>query len=364
MSPVSVLIVDDSALMRKVVRQMLESHPDIEVAGTAINGMFALKKVEQLNPDVIVLDLEMPELNGIEFLKRRKELGWEIPVIILSSVARKGAKITMEALSLGASEFITKPGGSPEDNQETAERLREMVIGYGSSHAKKKPRELAASRTEPVRPKPPVMPINTKDWPKLTPSCKPETTQVIAIGISTGGPKALREVFAELSPNINVPILVVQHMPAGFTAEFARSLDAICPLEVKEAAEGDILKPGRILIAAGGYHLSVEKKPLATIAHVTDGSTVNGHKPSAGVLFDSVAREYGNSAVGIIMTGMGRDGSREIGNIYEKGGLTFAQDEESSIVYGMPKVAYEHGYITEEVTLEKMAEKINELGQV
>ncbi|PIE04579.1 MAG: chemotaxis response regulator protein-glutamate methylesterase [Spirochaetales bacterium] len=363
MTPISVLIVDDSALMRNMVRRMLEGQPEIQVVGTAMNGQFALNKVKKLNPDLIVLDLEMPELDGIGFLKKRKELGWDMPVIILSSIAKKGAKITMKALSLGAADFISKPGGTPDANSDTAKRLVEMILGYGSAYLKKK------SLSPPPLPQTFKTEIEvsaqstTGEWPELKPLKEPAPAQIFAIGISTGGPKALREVFALLSPEMQIPIVVVQHMPAGFTAEFARSLDTICPLEVKEAAEGDILKPGRILIAPGGYHLSVEKKSLATVVHVQEGDTVNGHKPSAGVLFESVAREFGNSAVGIIMTGMGRDGSREIGSIYSEGGITIAQDEETSIVYGMPKVAMEHGYITQEAPLDKMAEIINELGK-
>jgi two-component system chemotaxis response regulator CheB len=395
MNAISVLIVDDSALMRNLVSGMLRSDPEIRVAGTAMNGRFALRKAAALNPDVIVLDLEMPELDGIGFLEKRKENNWTVPVVILSSIARKGAGITMKALSLGASDFVTKPSGdSPESNRETAEQLIAMVKAFGSAYRKKK-EETGNTRTalpaaEPpgpafqdaVRPAavlpPPQggrdgrMPAAGRselsapvprpdDWPIIRPKRPPARPEIIAVAISTGGPNALRQVFANLSAELLVPIVVVQHMPAGFTAEFANSLNNICPLEVKEAGDGDLLKPGRILIAPGDRHVKVEKLRLAPVVRVVDGGPVNGHKPSAGVLFDSVAEQFGNASIAIIMTGMGRDGAREIGRIYEEGGVTLAQDEGSSVVFGMPRAAAEHGYITRVVSLEHMAGAINDL---
>jgi len=189
----------------------------------------------------------------------------------------------------------------------------------------------------------------------------PATTEIVVIGISTGGPNALREVFAKISPNLGRPVVVVQHMPAGFTEEFAASLDRICPLEVKEAADGDILKPGRVLIAPGDWHIVVEKRSLAGVVRVNQDATENGHRPSADVLFRSVAREYGNKALAVIMTGMGKDGAKELGSIYREGGLTLGQDEASSVVYGMPKVAYEMGHVMEQVPLDRMAERISSL---
>ena len=378
MEPISVLIVDDSALMRNLIRRMLDADENIEVVGTAMNGQFALRKTVALNPDLIVLDLEMPELDGVGFLKKRKENNWNVPVVILSAVAKKGAEVTMKALALGASDFVTKPsGGSPESNRETADQLIGMVKGYGGTYQRSK--EQTAYRKDISKPEPvlpvvksalPKAPLPTRekqriaDWPELKPDRQPAPPQIIAIGISTGGPNALRQVFAEISENMEVPIVVVQHMPAGFTREFANSLDKICSLEVKEAEEGDLIKPGRILIAPGNKHLKVEKKRLAAVAHVLDGENVNGHKPSAGVLFNSVAEQYGNAALAIIMTGMGRDGSREIGEVFKEGSVTLAQDEESSVVFGMPRVAIEHDYISQVVSLNEMAAAINRLAGV
>jgi two-component system chemotaxis response regulator CheB len=192
---------------------------------------------------------------------------------------------------------------------------------------------------------------------------KPGKTEIIAIGISTGGPDALRVVFSKLDPNLIVPILVVQHMPPGFTNEFAKSLDRICPLEVKEAEDGDAIKPGRILIAQGNKHMEVEKKALSSVVRLSETPQVSGHRPSADVLFASVAMNYSNHALGVIMTGMGKDGAQHLGTIYREGGMTLGQDERSSVVYGMPRVAYELGHVMEQVTLEKMADRICELAK-
>ena len=368
--------------MRNLISRMVEATPGLSVADKAMNGNFALQKIPRANPDIIVLDLEMPEMNGIEFLKERKKLGIDIPVIILSSIARRGAEITMEALSLGASDFIMKPSGSASDDvRQVQHQLTDMLLAYGGQYRSGKGARPAAGRTAKAPALPPQAPAAPGSGaaapaaqapaaaaPTLSSAStilsrqaaarKPGPVEIIAIGISTGGPNALRDVFAKLTPDLSQPILVVQHMPAGFTAEFAKSLDRICPLEVKEAAEGDLLKPGRILIAQGDKHLEVEKKALGAVVHLSDAPAVNGHRPSADVLFASVAREYGNRALGVIMTGMGKDGAKELGAIRQEGGQTLGQDEASCIVYGMPRVAWEMGSVQEQVGLDKMAERI------
>lgn len=356
---ISVLIVDDSALMRNLISRMVEATPGLIVADRAMNGEFALQKLDRCKPDVIVLDLEMPQMNGIEFLKERKQRGIDIPVIILSSVARRGAEITMEALSLGASDFIMKPSDTQhEDIQGIKEHLTNLLLVYGKQYRQSK--GLKEPSIPTIRAEKPQKPAEVQPPKPLRPASapKPGPIEIIAIGISTGGPNALREVFAKLDKDLPAPIVVVQHMPPGFTEEFAKSLDKLCPLEVKEAAEGDLIKPGRILIAPGDKHLEVEKRPLATVVHLSDAPPVNGHRPSADVLFASVAKEFGNRAMGVIMTGMGKDGAKELGTILRAGGLTLGQDEVTSIVYGMPKVAWEMGHVMEQVPLSKMAERI------
>jgi two-component system chemotaxis response regulator CheB len=192
---------------------------------------------------------------------------------------------------------------------------------------------------------------------------KPANTEIIAIGISTGGPDALRVVFANLDKDLMVPIVVVQHMPPGFTNEFAKSLDRICPLNVKEAEEGDAVVHGRVLIAQGNKHMEVAREGSKVVVHLTNSPLVSGHRPSADVLFASVALTYQNRALGVIMTGMGRDGAAQIGTIYKEGGITIGQDEKSAVVYGMPRVAWELGHVMEQVSLENMARKICEIAK-
>lgn len=407
MDDISVLIIDDSALMRNLISRIITEVEGLTVAGKAMNGAFGLEKIAQCNPDVIVLDIEMPVMTGIEFLKERRKRNIHIPVIMMSSLTTEGAAITMECLDLGASDFITKPAAkSTGDLNSVASRLVEMLFSYGGQYARrqgkkvpfvrqdlnlavmrKKAEESAASLRPPaqtlssgsaaaakqeqaVRPSAPVKlkpqfstTSDTSAPVKITPLREGGRVEIIALGISTGGPNALREVFKNISPDIKQPILVVQHMPAGFTAEFARSLDSICPLEVREAQDGDLLKSGRVLIAPGNYHLYVERKSLASIARLSSAEPCNGHRPSVDVLFESVAKIYENRSLGVIMTGMGRDGAAGLAQMRKQGAHTLGQDEESSIVYGMPKVAYELGGVERQVPLSQMAQAISEVAK-
>jgi len=368
---ISVLIVDDSALMRNLIGHMIEDTPGLVIAEKAMNGIFALQKIPRVNPDIICLDIEMPEMNGIEFLKERKRLGIKIPVVILSSIARRGAEITMEALSLGASDFIQKPSGSvSEDIHIVKDILVGMLLGYGGAYRKSSGKKvLAPSEYQPKSPSANkvsdiTIHFNLATAPKAAPAQpptqlrKPAKTEIIAIGISTGGPDALRVVFSNLDKDLQTPIVVVQHMPPGFTNEFAKSLDRICPLDVKEAEDGDAVQPGRILIAQGNKHLEIERKSANAVVRLSDAPLVSGHRPSADVLFASVAMNYTNRALGVIMTGMGRDGAQHLGTIYKEGGITIGQDETSAVVYGMPRVAYELGHVMEQVSLQNMARRI------
>ena len=372
---ISVLVVDDSALMRNLIGRMIDDTPGLVVADKAMNGQFALQKIPRVNPDVIVLDLEMPEMNGIEFLKERRKLGIEIPVVILSSIAAKGAEITMEALSLGASDFVQKPSGSiSEDIHIVKDNVISKLLGYGGAYRRSQGKKLLTpaeyTQKAPVAKSSDIaIHFNLASAPPITPAAppnqirKPAKTEIIAIGISTGGPDALRVVFSKLDPDLKVPIVVVQHMPAGFTNEFAKSLDRICPLDVKEAEDGDVIIPGRIIIAQGNKHLEIEKKGGHAFARLSDSPLVSGHRPSADVLFASVAMSYTNNVLGVIMTGMGRDGAQHLGTIYKEGGMTLGQDEQSAVVYGMPRVAYELGHVMEQVSLQNMARRICEVAK-
>lgn len=386
MEKTSVLIVDDSALMRNLISRIVEQADDLSVCGTAMNGKFALDKLARLDPDVIVLDLEMPDVNGIDFLTERKKRGVTTPVIILSSLAERGARVTMDALSLGASDFIMKPTGTGgPDLRSVAAQLVEMVRSYGNEYRARRPDRRTAPSRESVESREaehgaatdrkgeagqieaPVLPKRTAEpargLPARSPKRAPGRIRLVAIGISTGGPNALRRVLPKLDPSLRVPIMIVQHMPAGFTTEFARSIDRICEYEVREARDGDIVHEGRILIAPGDRHMRVEKRQLATVVCIGDDEPVSGHRPSVDALFASVAECYGNECLAVIMTGMGRDGAREIGTIYEAGGLTFGQDAASAVVYGMPRAAYEAGYLHRQVSLDELAAAIGEAAE-
>lgn len=397
MDDISVLICDDSALMRNLVSRAIDEAPGMKVVAKAINGRFLIGKLAEAKPDVIVLDIEMPEMNGIEFLKYRKEHKINVPVIILSSIAEKGAAVTIQCLELGASDFITKPNGSiSADISSVTDRLIELIASYGGRYArmhgkhiasddfyasfisdrtvkrklsgamgKDKAEQFLSSSAAPksALPKFSYEPPQPKEPATITPLRQPGRIEVIAIGISTGGPNALRDVFKNIDPKLKQPILVVQHMPAGFTREFAGSLDRICALTVKEAEDGDVVTGGTVYIAPGNYHIYVAKDGLRTVVRLSQDAQRNGHRPSADVLFESVAKVYQNRALGVIMTGMGKDGAVELAELRKQGSWTLGQDEKTSIVYGMPKVAYELGGVQKQVALENMADEISKLAR-
>jgi two-component system chemotaxis response regulator CheB len=322
---IRVLVVDDSALMRKLIPQMLAADESIEVVGTAMDGSFCLKKIEELKPGVVTLDLEMPGMNGIDALKeimRRQPL----PVIVFSSHSTEGASVTMKALGLGAFDFVPKPRDAAAHMAETARELIAKV--KAAAECKLKPRMLSG-----VPPKPEKLPVSAA-----------APNKVVAIGVSTGGPQALEYVLSQLPGDFPGAITVVQHMPEGFTDMFARRLDEVCPLRVKEAQSGDILQPGRVLICPGNRHMKVRRLPRADVVALSDEPRVNGHRPSADVLLRSVAEQFKAQAVGVLMTGMGDDGAEGLGAVKREGGMTLAQSEESCVVYGMPKAAIERGY--------------------
>ena len=393
MDKISVMICDDSALMRNLIGRIITEIDGFEIAGKAENGQVCLSMIEEKKPDVILLDVEMPVMNGIEFLKKRRELGLDIPVIMLSSVTTEGAAVTMQCLELGATDFISKPGGSSVTLKisDVSTSIVDFVASYGRVHAcmhgkqvpdaeyfiqqaklkeaerfviQKKGEEAAKKATESVTkilPSDRFMAPRKKEPVIIKPEREGGKIEVIAIGISTGGPNALREMFKDLDKDIKQPILVVQHMPAGFTNEFAQSLDNICPLEVTEAKDGEPLMGGHIYIAPGGKHIMVEHRAISNVIRTTEDPPRNGHRPSADVLFESIAKVYENRSLGVIMTGMGRDGAAEITEMRKKGAWTLGQDEKSCIVYGMPKVAWEMGGVQKQIPLGNLAMQINRL---
>jgi two-component system chemotaxis response regulator CheB len=335
---VRVLVVDDSALMRKLIPQILQSDPSIQVVGTAMDGNFGLKKIEDLKPQVITLDLEMPGMGGLEMLKEimRKH---RLPVIVVSSHSTEGASVTLQALSLGAFDFVAKP-------HDVSARMPEIA------------RELISKIKVAAQSRGVQLPLMTHEFPRVEKAATPAAggpTRVVAIGVSTGGPHALQYVLSQLPADFPGTILVVQHMPEGFTEMFARRLDEICAISVKEAQSGDLLLPGRALICPGSRHLKAKKLPLGNVAVLTDDPRVNGHRPSADVLFKSVAEEFGSTTLAVIMTGMGEDGAEGMGAVKAAGGMTIAQNEESCVVFGMPKAAIERGYAVRIVSLDALA---------
>jgi len=346
--------------MRNLISKIIQESPRLTLAGTAVNGRDAIEKIAALKPHAITLDLEMPELNGIGFLKQYNKHAFDMPVIVLSSLAHKGAAITMEALTLGAADFLPKPSGSISlDIHKVAAKLTELLIAYGSDYLRRKQfSNLQADlNLEPDSKPKDLTPEPTASYggPKRS-----SVAKVLCIGISTGGPAALRELFLGLPKNFSLPILMVQHMPEGFTGEFARNLNQLSHLKVKEAEAGDLIEPGVALLAPGNAHIVVEKNSGgANSLALSHRPAVNGHRPSVDILFESVAKVYGGEAIALIMTGMGNDGVKGIGQLYNLGALTLAQDKKSSIVFGMPRLAIEAGYIHEVVPLNRLAEKLN-----
>lgn len=341
---IRVLVVDDSALMRKLIPQMLEDDPQIEVVGTAMDGNFCLKKIEELQPDVVTLDLQMPGMNGIETLKeimRRSPL----PVVVVSALSTEGASVTFKALGLGAVDFVTKPQDASAHMAETTAELKAKIKAAADSKVVRPGRSGdSAARRE-----------------KLTAKSAPPPTKLIAIGVSTGGPQALEYLLSQLPPDFPGAIVVVQHMPSGFTDMFARRLDESCSLRVKEAQSGDTLQAGRVVICPGSRHMRVKRLPMGDVVVLNDEPRVNGHRPSVDVLFQSVAQEFGPETIAILMTGMGDDGAEGLGAVKRAGGMTIAQSEDSCVVFGMPKAAIERGYATRVVALDVMGATLQAL---
>ncbi|MCR4630749.1 MAG: chemotaxis response regulator protein-glutamate methylesterase [Treponema sp.] len=396
MDDISVMVCDDSALMRNLISRIVDETTGLTVCGKAENGQDLLDQLTggKVKPDVILLDIEMPKMTGVEFLKKRKELKIDVPVIILSSVASEGAPVTIQCLELGAADFITKPGGSSVTLKigDVSSEVIEYIASYGGSYATAHGKKIPAPEffTQQVKlkeaerfviqkkgeeaakaasiKKTDIVPQSwftqkAKEPVVITPERNGGKIEIIAIGISTGGPNALRDVFKMIDPRLKQPILVVQHMPAGFTKEFAASLNSICPLEVTEAVDGEVIKDGHVYIAPGSFHMFVEQKAGGNIIRLNQEAQRNGHRPSCDVLFESVAKIYQNRALGVIMTGMGRDGAAEITEMRKKGAWTLGQDQASSIVYGMPKVAFELGGVQKQVPLKQMADEISKLAR-
>jgi two-component system chemotaxis response regulator CheB len=341
MPRIRVLIVDDSALVRGLLKQILEDTPDFSVVGTAADPYEAWRKVKELEPDVMTLDVEMPRMDGLSFLERLMHLH-PMPVLMVSSLTEQGCATTLRALELGAVDFVSKPkvdlrAGVLDLADELIQKLR-VTAGAKVNAGKHK--------TKPT--------VITNAAPR---AMIKTTLKVVAIGASTGGTEALKDVLTELPPD-SPPIAVVQHMPPGFTKSFAERLNSLCAVRVREACDGDNLLAGHVLLAPGDFHMALTRSGATYSVRVFSGAPVNRHRPSVDVLFDSFADYAGPNAVGVILTGMGNDGAAGMKRMHERSATTFAQDEQSCVVYGMPKEAVELGGVDQTVPLSRMADKI------
>jgi two-component system chemotaxis response regulator CheB len=326
--PIRVVVVDDSALIRKLLTTMLQSDPGITVVGAAPDPYVARQMIKDTNPDVVTLDVEMPKMDGLAFLEKIMRLR-PMPVVMVSTLTQKGAEITMKALELGAIDFVAKP---TIDIERHMDRLSREIIA--------KVRIAAQARVKPL--------LDRIDTKKLTTHLSFQTTdQIVAIGSSTGGVEALKEVLTCLPKSIP-GIVITQHMPARFTSSFAKRLNEMSDIDVKEATDGERILPGHAYIAPGSAHLMVKRSGGQFICHLSDKPAVSGHKPSVDVLFRSVAKAVGARATGVILTGMGKDGAEGMLEMREAGANTFGQDEETCLVYGMPRAAHAIGAVEKE----------------
>jgi two-component system chemotaxis response regulator CheB len=346
MSKVKVLVVDDSALVREILAQGLAKDPDIEVVGTASDPYVARDKIVRLRPDVLTLDVEMPRMDGIEFLRKLMPQ-FPIPVVMVSALTERGKRITLDALEAGAVDFVTKP------SSDVARGLNAMI-----AQLRTKVKQASRANVSAWKGKKPIKPSRSSQGSSrvLTGS----TDKVIAIGASTGGTEAIKSVIMDLPP-ATPGIVIVQHMPAGFTKMFAERLDSLCAMEVKEAVDGDRVLTGRVLIAPGGLHMKVVRSGGIYTVKCEQGPLVCGHCPSVEVLMESVAQNVGSNAIGVMLTGMGSDGAEGMLKLRKTGAKCIGQDKETSIVYGMPKVAFEKGAVQEQVPIQKIGDRVLKL---
>lgn len=341
---IKILIVDDSAFMRKLLSDLFSAEPDFTVIDTARNGVDAVEKVKRLKPDLITMDVEMPIMDGIKALEIiMKEA--PTPVLMISSLTRAGAEATISALELGAVDFVAKSAG-----------ILSNITSIGS--------EILAKSRVAVHAKVWKFVEKTVKTPLVVKNVLPppvtfgNDTGILAIGTSTGGPRALQEVITKLPGNLPCGVVIVQHMPPGFTKSLAERLDSLSALTVKEAEHNDVITPGVVLIAPGNYHMTIEREGNKKIVRLNQNAPIGGHRPAVDPMMESVARVYGQGIVGVILTGMGHDGAKGIKAIKEKGGYTIAEDQSTAVVFGMPKAAIELGVVDKVAPISAVAAEI------
>ena len=344
------LVVEDSALMRKIISDMINSEEDLAVLDTAKNGEDLLNKLEKMQPDVITLDVEMPKMDGIQTLKEIKRKNINIPIIMLSSISQRGTQLTMECLELGAFDFIPKPSGTISlDISKVKEDLVEKIKLANQRNNRVKVKRLE----DPTK-------VASITQNRITDTLKRTNAKIeaVVIGASTGGPRALYSVITAFPKNLGVPVLVVQHMPAGFTKAFAERLNSNSDIKVVEATNGQVIEADVVYIAPGGYHMEVglDKK-----IHLNTEPSIWGVRPAVDKLFISSAKVYGGRLVSAVLTGMGKDGAQGTVEVKKSGGITFSEDVSTCTIYGMPKAAFETGMVDEVLPLTDIAINIQKL---
>jgi two-component system chemotaxis response regulator CheB len=359
MGKIRVLVVDDSALVRSMLSSMINAQPDMECIGAANDPYQAREMIRAMNPDVITLDVEMPRMDGLDFLEKLMRLR-PMPVVMVSTLTERGAETTLRALELGAIDFVAKPRiGVAQGLQEIATEIADKLRVAAGARIARRP----VARAEPPSTAPRVPGAGPVAGPP--PLVKPvpvafsrsSTEKIVAIGSSTGGTEALREVLTGLPADCPA-VMITQHMPPGFTRNFADRLNTLCRMHVKEAEHGERVLPGHVYVAPGGHHLAVQRSGANYVVSVDDGPPVNRHRPSVEVLFRSIAQHVGRNAIGVMLTGMGRDGADAMLTMREAGAYNIAQDEASCVVYGMPREAVAVGAVHEILPLQRISAQL------
>jgi len=349
MAKTKVVVVDDSALVRSILTEIINRQTDMECIGAAADPLVAREMIRTLNPDVITLDVEMPRMDGLDFLSRLMRLR-PMPVVMVSTLTERGAEVTLKALELGAVDFVAKPKiGVADGIRLLAQDITDKIRIAAKAHIRRAPPPPAPG-TAPAAPAKPVT---------MASLGRASTEKIIFIGASTGGTEATKDVLVNL-PADSPAVVITQHMPPGFTRSYAARLDGLCKIRVKEAQDGERILPGHGYIAPGGLHLTVERSGANYIARVQDGDPINRHKPSVEALFLSAAKVVGQNAIGIMLTGMGADGARAMKVMKDAGSYNYCQDEASCVVFGMPREAIAAGAADEVLPLNQIAVKVLE----
>ncbi|MCS7156082.1 MAG: chemotaxis response regulator protein-glutamate methylesterase [Bacteroidota bacterium] len=348
--PIRVLIVDDSAFIRQAIRRVLSEEPNIEVVDTAVNGREGLEKIFRLRPNLVTLDLEMPEMDGFAVLRALRDAGLEVPVIVISSLTQEGAEATLEALALGAVDFIPKTHGPGATDigrlrRELRTKIAHIASGYCGRTAMRVPGHTGGGAA-----KAPEFSAKSSERP-----------EVVLIGASTGGPMALQRIFSAWHEPLPVPVVVVQHMPPLFTQSLAKRLDSVSALEVKEAENGDRLEPGRAYVGPGGRQMRLVRREGALYVHLHDEPYPSPFRPSVNMVASSIAVACGPRAIGVILTGMGDDGALGLKAMHDRGAFIIGQDEATSVIYGMPRAAFEIGAVDVQLPLEAIPQAVRKL---